>query len=92
MCSRAFPYTFARTHLHVHNRCAKTDTHTNAHAHYIHTYAHAHYTHICTRSIYTHVQAIKHANLANLMPVPFNMLHNKWMKEPSAKVPKQSCR
>mmetsp|Transcript_10121 Transcript_10121/g.26269 ORF Transcript_10121/g.26269 Transcript_10121/m.26269 type:complete len:2025 (-) Transcript_10121:314-6388(-) len=38
------------------------------------------------------IAAIKHANLANQMPAPFNFLHSRWMKEPNAKVPKQSCR
>ncbi|KAF5829405.1 hypothetical protein DUNSADRAFT_16104 [Dunaliella salina] len=38
------------------------------------------------------IAGIKHANLANQMPLPFNFLHNRWMKEPNAKVPKQSCR
>jgi len=38
------------------------------------------------------LQAIKHAKLENQIPLPFNFLHSKWMKEPSAKIPKQSCR
>ena len=34
----------------------------------------------------------KKLELSNLMNPPYSMLHHKWMKEPSARVPMQSCR
>lgn len=31
-------------------------------------------------------------DMSHLMSVPYSMLHHRWMKEPSARVPPQSCR
>ncbi len=40
---------------------------------------------------YTPKQAVK-MDISNFMSPPYSMLHYKWMKEPPAKVPLQSCR
>eukprot|EP00983_Pelagomonas_calceolata_P032257 1012150-Pelagomonas_calceolata.AAC.13 len=36
--------------------------------------------------------ALSKLDISQLMPPPYNFLHGGWMKEPSAKKPKQSCR
>lgn len=37
-------------------------------------------------------QETQKMDLSKLMNPPYSMLHHRWMREPAARVPQQSCR